>query len=45
MQNVSVFVASSAVLKAPQNRMPATNPPTVRKPRLKYALGRRTTVQ
>jgi hypothetical protein len=40
MQNGSVFVNSSAVLKPPQNTMPAMNPPTVRKPRLKYVLGR-----
>jgi len=34
MQNFSVLVASSAVLKAPQNTTPATKPPIVRKPRL-----------
>src|SRR5262245_8272094 len=40
VQKVSVFVNSSAVLNAPQNAMPQTKPPTVRKPRLKCTLGR-----
>jgi hypothetical protein len=31
---------SSAVLNAPQNTTPAMKPPSVRNPRLKYALGR-----
>jgi len=40
-----VLVASSAVLKPPQNMMPAMKPPAVRKPRLKVVLGRRSTNQ
>lgn len=39
MQNVSVFVSSSAVLNAPQNMTPPTKPPSVRKPRLSVAAG------
>jgi len=34
MQNASVLVASSAVLKPPQKMMPAMNPPSVSAPRL-----------
>ena len=39
MQNVSVFVSSSAVLKAPQKITPPTKPPSVRKAKLKVAAG------
>ena len=35
VQNVSVLVSSSAVLKAPQKTTPAMKPPMVKKPRLK----------
>ena len=34
-QNFSVLVTSSAVLKPPQKITPQTNPPSVRKPRLR----------
>src|SRR4029079_1462362 len=40
VQNFSVLVISSAVLKAPQNSTPQTKPPNARKPRLRCALGR-----
>src|SRR4051812_15050329 len=40
VQNFSVLVISSAVLKAPQNNTPQTKPPSARKPRLRCALGR-----
>ena len=40
VQNFSVLVTSSAVLKAPQNSTPQTKPPSARKPRLRCALGR-----
>src|SRR3954447_13019137 len=40
VQNFSVLVTSSAVLKAPQNRTPQTKPPNARKPRLRCVLGR-----
>src|SRR3954471_7592004 len=38
-QNSGRFVASSAVLKPPQNPTPATKPPSVRKARLKPVAG------
>src|SRR4051794_21750068 len=38
-QNFSLLVASSTVLKPPQNMTPAAKPPSVRKPRLRYRLG------
>jgi hypothetical protein len=39
-QKYSVLVNSMAVLKPPQKMIPMTKPPRVRKPRLKYLLGR-----
>jgi hypothetical protein len=44
MQNVSVLVASKAVLKPPQKMIPAMKPPIVKNPRLKYRLGVLNTV-
>src|SRR5262245_45390082 len=44
-QNFSVLVSSSAVLNAPQNRMPAINPASTSAPRLNTVLGRRSTPQ
>ncbi|MNU07712.1 hypothetical protein D3C72_2534300 [compost metagenome] len=40
VQNFSVFVSSIAVLKPPQNTMPATKPATVSTPRLMCVAGR-----
>src|SRR6478736_2079657 len=43
VQNFSVLVNSSAVLKPPQNTTPATNPANTRTPRPNTELGRRST--
>src|SRR6185503_6672271 len=40
VQNFSVLVTSSAVLKAPQNSTPQMKPPSARNPRLQCVLGR-----
>src|ERR1043165_2229005 len=45
VQNFSVLVISSAVLKAPQNTTPAINPASTRSPRLNTELGRRSPPQ
>src|SRR5262249_15463033 len=42
-QNFSVFVSSSAVLKAPQKNTPAKNPPRTSKPSAITELGCRNT--
>src|SRR6478752_8762201 len=42
VQNFSVLVSSSAVLNAPQNMMPAMNPPSTSTPSANTELGRRS---
>jgi hypothetical protein len=43
VQNFSVLVSSSAVLKPPQNTMPATKPANISTPSPNTELGRRST--